>query len=195
MPAWSFHTGLHNHLAQPKRKKYEGKWTCDLKYQISSAPCGEQKICFCTNSVRIYNPHPKVSSKWASVVACLWNFTQFPSKLFWYGVTSPASPPPKASERKHTPTYSRAAACMLYVTCSTETSHVLWNTTDVFRFLRWSFWEDTSSLFSFVPPPATQTPHMQFHLTDRGRENNYKDTNNLTDNSSLFAHLDQYFLF
>lgn len=64
----------------------------------------------------------------------------FLSKLLWDGVTSPVSPPPKAYERS-------AAACTL-IRCVGERNWMR-NVTDVFRFLLWSFREETSSLFSF----------------------------------------------
>lgn len=100
-------------LITTQKKQVWGKLTFDLKYQISSKSCEKQKNRFLHKLCENVLMYIQGSSKWAHIVACLWNLTQFPSKLLWDGVTSPVSPPPKASVRKHTPTHSRAAACML----------------------------------------------------------------------------------
>lgn len=147
----------------------------DLWSQISSASCREPKICFCTNSMRIYWCTSKgVESEWVLWRIC--KILQFPSKFLWDGVTYPVSPPPKGPERNPPPTstHSRAAACMLIQRVSQR--HRMYCETRLMfsRFLLWSFRKETSSLFSFVPHSlATQTPHMQFHLPSahpRGRQ-------------------------
>lgn len=175
---------LHDHFIQvstitlhnlTQKKQVWGKLTCDLKYQISSASCREPKICFCTNSMRIYWCTSKgVESEWVLWRIC--KILQFPSKFLWDGVTYPVSPPPKGPERNPPPHQHPFKGSSMHAnpTCFTEASHVLWNTADVFQIPPLVFPKRNQQFVSFVPHSlATQTPHMQFHLPSahpRGRQ-------------------------